>query len=186
MRNLIRIILLGSVVLLGGCAARELEDREFARAMELTLEDGRLAGGFGDFLAGGESVGEIRDAYQRELDKYLDLGHIQVIVLGEELLADAERTRAVLLELEQMPLISRSSLVFTHAYEAGESYLAGLKEQHKDPGAYLADRQENNPAHSAGTTLGDLLDRLEPATDCQEPATDRQEPGGDKAAMPGT
>lgn len=146
-----------AALLLCGCSARELEDRLFAQAMELNLDGDGLVGGFGDFLVQGDTVEEIRENYQGHLDKYLDLGHIKAIVLGRALLDDGEKLREVLLELEQMPVISSSSLVFSYAYPARESYLEKLKEHGREPGEYLSDLYENNPLHAEAVTLGDML-----------------------------
>lgn len=145
--------------LLNGCAARELEDRIFAQAMEIDYRGGKLIGGFGEFCASGNSVEEICENYQDRLDKYLDLGHIQAIVFGEELLANPQKAREILLELEQMPVISRNSLVFLHDYQDGESYLKELADQGKIPGEYLCDRYRNTPhkESSQAVTLGEML-----------------------------
>lgn len=140
-----------------GCSAHELENRIFVQAMELDYRNGILTGGFGDFLVEGDDVGEIRAEYQNELDKYLDLGHVQAIVLGEALCADPIRLREVLLELEQMPVISRNSLVFSHDYRDGESYLKKLADEGKVPGEYLCDRYRNTPHNDSAETLGELL-----------------------------
>ncbi len=140
-----------------GCAAHELEDRIFAQAMELDWRDGVLTGGFGDFLTEGNSVKEVRENYQDKLDKYLDLGHVQAIVLGEALCANDEKLREVLLELEQMPVIYRNSLVFRHDYRDDESYLKELADEGKVPGEYLCDRYRNTPHSKPAETLGELL-----------------------------
>ncbi len=146
-------------VLLCGCAGRELEDRTFAEAMELDLRDGELWGGFGGPLVKGASVEEIQKTSQEHMDTCLELGHVKAIVLGKSLTEDAAWMQKVLLELEQMPVISRNSLVFRHDYEREESYLESLKKQGKTPGEYLLDRYENNPyrAEEEMTSLGDLL-----------------------------
>lgn len=145
------------VLFFTGCASREMEDRAFALAMELNLKGETLEGGFGNFLVEGQSVAEIQEAYQKQMDKFLDLGHLKAIVLGKTLLEDGERMREVLLELEQMPPVSRSCLVFSHDYAGGESYLNELKESGREPGEYLSDRYQNNPYDTEVQTLGDLL-----------------------------
>lgn len=146
-------------LMLTGCAARELEDRAFVQAMELDLQEGVLTGGFGRFTVQGEDLEDICKAYQDRLDRYLDLGHIRAIVLGEELLNDTERLQTLLLEMEQTPMLSRNSLVFSHAYEKGESYLARLEEDGEEPGEYLCDKVQNNPYYPAAeaVSLGDML-----------------------------
>lgn len=140
-----------------GCAARELEDRIFAQAMELDWRGGTLTGGFGDFLVEGDSVDEIRANYQNELDKYLDLGHIKAIVLGKNLCMAPDELREVLLDLEQMPVISRNSLVFLHTYRDEESYLKTLSDEGRVPGEYLSDRYRNTPHSEPAETLGEML-----------------------------
>ena len=150
------------LLLLSGCTGRELEDREFVEAMELNMQEEELVGGFGGALVSGSTVEEIRKSYQNHMDVYLDLGHIKAIVLGKELLKNKEKMRSVLLELEQMPMISRNSLVFTHNYDSGESYLVTLARQGKIPGEYLCDTYHNNPYHTEDevVSLGDLLSTI--------------------------
>lgn len=146
-------------ICLCGCSARELEDRTFPQAMEITLRGDTLYGGFGNDIVSGESLAQICENYQERLDDYLDLGHIKAIVLGKALLADREKMQSVLLELEQMPIISRNSLVFTYEYQAGESYLKKLDTGEKSAGQYLCDMYRNNPyqAKNRAVTLSELL-----------------------------
>lgn len=147
------------VLFLSGCTARELEDRAFPQAMELELSGQELIGGFGGGMVRGNNVEELKKEAQKNMDKYLDLGHIKVIVMGERLLADRKRAETVMRELEQMPSISGNCLVFAHFYEDEESYLKKLEETGKNPGEYLSDLEKNNPYQKSSSTktLAELL-----------------------------
>lgn len=153
------VLLLFFLFTFSGSAGRELEERVYPQALELDLRDGMLEGGFGEELVRGDSLAEICEEYQNRLSDYLDLGHIKAIVFGKALQSEKERMREVLLELEQMPLISRNSLVFVHEYQAGESYLKTLAQKEKNVGQYLCDLYRNNPyrAPQEKMTLARLL-----------------------------
>ncbi len=147
------------ILFLSGCTARELEDRAFPQAIELELSGNELIGGFGRKLVRGTTVEALKKETQMGMDKYLDLGHVKVIVLGERLLADKKRAEVVMRELEQMPSISGNCLVLPHSYEEEESYLKKLEEMGKNPGEYLSDLEKNNPYQksSSAKTLAELL-----------------------------
>ncbi|MDO5540132.1 MAG: hypothetical protein Q4F83_08645 [Eubacteriales bacterium] len=147
-----------TAMILGGCRARELEEREFVQALELDLREGKIAGGFGEYMISGDTVEEIIIASQNRMDRYLDLGHIKVIVLGKELFQEKKRLRQALEELEKQPLIARSSRIFIYDYGEEESYLRQIADEGKEPGEYLCDLYKNNPYRSSSTmTLEELL-----------------------------
>lgn len=147
------------MLFLSGCTARELEDRAFPQAMELELSGNELIGGFGSELVSGETIEDLKKEAQMKMDKYLDLGHVKVIVLGEKLLDDEMYAESVMRELERMPSISGNCLVLSHSYEEKESYLKKLEELGKNPGEYLSDLKKNNPYQksSSAKTLAELL-----------------------------
>lgn len=147
-----------AAVMLSGCRAREPEDRAIPQAFEINLEDGRLAGGFGEHMLSGDTVEDIIMANQNRMDRYLDLGHIKVIVLGENLFEEKETLGNVLQELEEQPLIARNSRIVLYDYEQESSYLKQLADEGKDPGEYLCDLYKNNPLRSGDSlTLEELL-----------------------------
>lgn len=153
------VILTVCCLFLCGCTARELEDRSFPLAMELELLEGKLYGGFGSDLVAAENVEAIKRETQQKLDKYLDLGHVKVIVMGKNLLAEKEKAEEILRELEQMPAISGNCMIFSYEYKEQESYLKKLEEAGKNPGEYLSDLEKNNPykKSSSAKTLAELL-----------------------------
>lgn len=144
--------------LLTGCKARELEDRAFVQALELDLQNGKLTGGFGEYMLTGDSLTEIIMANQNRMDRYLDMGHVKTIVFGRSLFEAKERLVQVLGEIEDQPLIARSSRIFIYDYKNGESYLKQIAETGKEPGRYLCDLYDNNPYRSSSVmTLEELL-----------------------------
>lgn len=146
------------MMMLGGCRARELEDRKFVQAFELDFREGRLAGGFGEYMIEGDTVEEIIRLYQNRMDRYLDIGHIKVIVLGKELFQEKKYLKQTLEELEKQPLIARNSRIFIYDYGDEDSYLKQITDEGKEPGVYLCDLYRNNPYRSSSTlTLEELL-----------------------------
>lgn len=146
-------------VLLTGCGARDLEDREFVQAIEINLQDGKLSGGFGGFLVEADTVEGLQEEYQNQIDKFLDLGHVKVMVLGDNLIEDEERLKMVMEELSGKAVLARNILVFSHEYEDGKSYLGKLEEKGIVPGEYLSNLYKNNPykKQDSTATLGDLM-----------------------------
>lgn len=147
------------LLLLTGCSARELEDREFVEAMEIEWNGETLMGGFGSFLVEGNSVEELQKQYQNRIPEYLDLGHVKVLILGSRLLSDREVLKEVLTELEKKPVLARNILVLSHEYQNNESFLEEMKEKGIVPGEYLSDLYKNNPdkRQNSTATLGELL-----------------------------
>lgn len=147
------------VLLLNGCAVRELEDREFVQAMEIDWNGEQLTGGFGQFLVEADTVDEIQREYQNRIDKYLDLGHVKVLILGEALMQEQEKLQQVLRELEEKPILARNILVLSYDYESGESCLKKMEEKGIAPGEYISNLYKNNPykKQNPTATLGELL-----------------------------
>lgn len=146
------------ILFMSGCRARELEDRAIPQAFEIKLEDNMLAGGFGEYMPQGSTVQELILENQNRMDRYLDLGHIKAIVLGKSLFEEKDRLHQVLRELEEQPLIARSSRIFIYDYREEESYLKQIAEMGKEPGKYLCDLYKNNPFRSSSAfTLEELL-----------------------------
>ncbi len=152
-------LLAALLCLLPGCGARELEDREFVQAMEMELQDGKLVGGFGGFLVEADSVEGLQRAYQDQISRFLDLGHVKALVLGKKLLGDEKALAQVMAEMSEKPVFARNILVLSYDYEEGESYLGRLEEKGIIPGEYLSDLYKNNPykKQNSTATLGDLM-----------------------------
>lgn len=153
------IFLIAAIMLLPSCGARELEDREFVQAMEIDLQDEKLVGGFGGFLVEADTVEGIQRSYQDQIERFLDLGHVKVLVLGKNLIKEEERLRQVMEELALKPALARNILVLSYHYEDGKSYLNKLEEKGVVPGEYLSNLYKNNPykKQESTATLGDLM-----------------------------
>lgn len=151
------------LLLLTGCSARELEDREFVEAMEIEWNGETLMGGFGSFLVEGNSVEELQKQYQNRIPEYLDLGHVKVLILGNKLLSDEEKLKEVLTDLEKKPVLARNILVLSHEYQREESFLKELEEKGIVPGEYLSDLYKNNPCQKQNSTatMGELMSMME-------------------------
>lgn len=153
------ILLVAAAILLSGCKARELEDREFVQAMEIDLQNGKLVGGFGGFLVEADTVEGLQKSYQDRIERFLDLGHVKVLVLGKDLIKEEEKLGQVMAELSQKLVLARNILVLSYNYEDGESYLNKLEEKGVVPGEYLSNLYKNNPykKQKSTATLGDLM-----------------------------
>lgn len=163
---------------LGGCAAVEPEKRMFPLALgvdgaaeipggftliygmpDLPQATGQEKGGEdtgNEALAiSGAAFGEIEDIYDRTQEKYLDMGHLQVLVLGEDIRRD-NRWEAVLDYLEQEPYVGEDVYVFQTAQ--AEKVLNWQSPQAASIGEYLQGLMENRTPgqEKKGVTLREL------------------------------
>lgn len=95
----------------------------------------------------GKDFQEIQEIYERSQEKYLDIGHLQVIIIGENLL-NSEKWKEFLMYLKEEPLVGENIYLFcaedpeavmnwdSGGTSVGE-YLTGLLENKS------ADRQKN-------------------------------------------
>ena len=98
----------------------------------------------------GETFREIENIYSRTQEKYLDMGHLEILVLGESLL-DGGRWEQVLEYLKQEPTIGENVYVFRCAV-ASEA-VAWVSPQDVSLGEYLLGLLENNPNGSQGQAV---------------------------------
>ena len=93
---------------------------------------------------------EIENIYSRTQEKYLDMGHLEILVLGERLL-DGGRWEQVLEYLKQEPTIGENVYVFRCA--AASEAVAWVSPQDVSLGEYLLGLLENNPNGSPGQAV---------------------------------
>lgn len=148
------------ILLLNGCRARQLEEREFVQAMELEWNGETLFGGFSRFCVQGQSVDEIREMYQEHIEKYLDLGHVKVLILGKRLMNNQVVLERVLREMEEMPVFARNILVLSYEYETEHSVLQKMEEKGIVPGESISNLYKNNPRRKSTVTLGELTSTI--------------------------
>lgn len=160
---------------LGGCAGVEPEKRMYPLALGVDAwEDGfTLSYGMPDLpkatgqgkpeentdtgilSISGSTFRDIEAQYNRSQEKYLDMGHLQVLILSDEILAD-NRWYTLLDYLEQEPFVGENVYVF-HTPNASEI----LKWQGNDDtsvGEYIRGLLENRTTgqQKKGVTLREL------------------------------
>ena len=163
MNCIVTICCVSTIFLLTGCGGVEPEKRMYPLALGADFTDGRfwLTYGIPDLPKStgqekngedqgnaapsiqGETFREIENIYSRTQEKYLDMGHLEILVLGQDLL-DGSHWEQVLEYLKQEPTIGENVYVFRcdnaakavgwvspHETSLGE-YLLGLLENTPD------------------------------------------------------
>ena len=174
------VIILGiSLFTLSGCGGVEPEKRMYPLALGADIEDRKfqLTYGVPDLpkatgqekngedqgnaapSVSGDSFQEIEQLYSRTQEKYLDMGHLEILVLGQSLL-DGGRWEQVLEYLKQEPTIGENVYVFRSS-NATEAVGWGSP-QETSLGEYLLGLLENNPdgSPSQAVTLRELYHEM--------------------------
>lgn len=134
--------LLAMMLFLNGCAGVEPEKRMFPLALGVDVSGENFSVSYGlpnlpkatgqnkeeegaedsGLTIEGHDFNEIERLYNRSQEKYLDMGHLQVLVLGDRLL-ESERWAELLDYLHQEPYVGENVYVFcTSDVEAALSY----------------------------------------------------------------
>ncbi|MDD5803258.1 GerAB/ArcD/ProY family transporter [Blautia sp. HCP3S3_H10_1] len=159
-----------AIFFLTGCGGVEPEKRLYPLALGVDLNGGNLQVTYGvpDLPKStgqekngedqgnaapsivGESFEEIENLYGRTQEKYLDMGHLEILVLGQALL-DGGRWEQALAYLKQESVIGENVYVFCcdNASEA----VAWTSPQETSLGEYLLGLLENNPNGSPGQAV---------------------------------
>lgn len=178
-RRAVAVILGMSFFALTGCGGVEPEKRMYPLALGADLEDGKfqLTYGVPDLpkatgqekngedqgntapSVSGDSFQEIEQLYSSTQEKYLDMGHLEILVLGQSLL-DGGRWEQVLEYLKQEPTIGENVYVFRSS-NAAEA-VGWVSPQETSLGEYLLGLLENNPDGSPGqaVTLRELYHEM--------------------------
>lgn len=174
------VIILGiSLFTLSGCGGVEPEMRMYPLALGADIEDRKIQLTYGvpDLpkatgqekngedqgnaapSVSGDSFQEIEQLYSRTQEKYLDMGHLEILVLGQSLL-DGGRWEQVLEYLKQEPTIGENVYVFRSS-NAAEAVGWGSP-QETSLGEYLLGLLENNPdgSPSQAVTLRELYHEM--------------------------
>lgn len=174
------VIILGiSLFTLSGCGGVEPEKRMYPLALGADIEDRKfqLTYGVPDLpkatgqekngedqgnaapSVSGDSFQEIEQLYSRTQEKYLDMGHLEILVLGQSLL-DGGRWEQVLEYLKQEHTIGENVYVFRSS-NAAEAVGWGSP-QETSLGEYLLGLLENNPdgSPSQAVTLRELYHEM--------------------------
>lgn len=174
------VIILGiSLFTLSGCGGVEPEKRMYPLALGADIEDRKIQLTYGvpDLpkatgqekngedqgnaapSVSGDSFQEIEQLYSRTQEKYLDMGHLEILVLGQSLL-DGGRWEQVLEYLKQELTIGENVYVFRSS-NAAEAVGWGSP-QETSLGEYLLGLLENNPdgSPSQAVTLRELYHEM--------------------------
>lgn len=177
---------LGVLSMILGCTKRELEDRYFPLAMEVHHEDGKYRVEYAlpnmgeetgqkksgqeksaqeekdtkEEDASGKTLEEACRVFQGYVDKFIDVGHLKAIILGEEILEDQDLLKKTLSYFEENTVFGRNTMVFAYKEEEGESLITKTASSTDSLGTYLENLIKNNPyrEENGETTLGNLLD----------------------------
>lgn len=160
---------------LGGCAGVDPEQRMYALALGVdgTEEGFAVTYGTPDMSAAtgqekpdengrevltieGETFGEIEEVYGRSQEKFMDMGHLEALIIGEDLILDG-RWQEVLSYLEEQPFVGENLYVFRA--ERAEEILKWNGGQGSSVGEYLRGLLENDfsgKRKKKGITLREL------------------------------
>ena len=145
---------------LGGCAGVEPEERMYALALGVDAAPEGFAVTYGTpdmseatgqekpgengrevLTIKGETFEEIQEIYGRSQEKFMDMGHLEAIIIGRDLIADG-RWEAVLLYLKKQPFVGEDIYVFQA--EKAEEILKWNGGQGSSVGEYLRGLLEND------------------------------------------
>lgn len=164
---------LGTVIL-GGCGGVEPEKRDYPLALAWNYVDGdykvvysmanlsEMTGqgkGNGDTPAGlvltGEDMDELKEKYARSQQYYLDLGHVQAVIFGQDLLENPEIYGKVVEGMQDNPVLGKGAYVFAASDPEEVMKLSTKKDD--TIGEFLTGVYENHMgSHEESRTLGDI------------------------------
>lgn len=145
---------------LGGCAGVEPEERMYALALGVDAAPEGFAVTYGTpdmseatgqekpgengrevLTIKGETFEKIQEIYGRSQEKFMDMGHLEAIIIGRDLIADG-RWEAVLSYLKKQPFVGEDIYVFQA--ENAEEILKWNGGQGSSVGEYLRGLLEND------------------------------------------
>jgi hypothetical protein len=178
-KELLLLIVALSTMFITGCQVKELEEREFPQAVSFDYIDKKLEVifAFPDISIVTQqnkeevennsakmpklvanNMEEVLELYYRSSDKYLDLGHVQAIILGKGLISNEIEWQRILNYLEHNQVFARNVLVFI-AEDSTDMVMSTNGESVESLGAYLGTIYKNNPYldKKESITLGEFL-----------------------------
>lgn len=132
------------VLMLCGCSKYELEDKEFPTVLGFWLENGKRFVSYDEYgnQAEWNSQEELEEAFQDQTDKFFDMAHVKVILLGEELAQDKAQMGLILEYLEKNPIYAGSIYV---AVASDMEQVFRAPATGNDLGTYIPNMYQNNP-----------------------------------------
>lgn len=162
---------------LSGCGGVEPEKRKYPLAMGVDFSEGNyvVTYGMADLVEAtgqekpeengddanvltiqGATFGEIEEVYNQSQEKYLDLGHLEVLVLGKNLLGDG-KWKMLLQYLKEEPFVGENIYVFQT--ENAAELLSWRNKEGTSLGEYVMGIMKNRVSGQQrnGVTLRDLF-----------------------------
>lgn len=171
----VAVFLAAGVLFLSGCAGVEPEKRIYPLALGVDVTNGNFVLTYGTpdmskatgqgkkgedegdkvLSIEGRSFREIEETYSRTQDKYLDLGHLQILILGEGACEKNYWTQ-VMDYLAQEPFVGENVCIFQT--QNAKELVSWRSAQDATLGEYLPGLMENNPSGNPAqaVTLRDL------------------------------
>lgn len=162
---------------LSGCGGVEPEKRKYPLAMGVDFSEGNyvVTYGMADLVEAtgqekpeengddanvltiqGATFGEIEEVYNQSQEKYLDLGHLEVLVLGKNMLGD-KKWKMLLQYLKEEPFVGENIYVFQT--ENAAELLSWRNKEDTSLGEYVMGIMKNRVSGQQrnGVTLRDLF-----------------------------
>lgn len=113
----------------------------------------------GFLLLEGKNQKEIMEQYNKTQNLYLDVGHVQALILGENLLKEEVKSKELLLELQSEKSLGKGAYVYQTP--CMEEVFAKNGKNDSSLGQYLTGIYENRIEQSNHTDLGQVYRQME-------------------------
>lgn len=113
----------------------------------------------GFLLLEGKNQEQIMNQYDNTQDLYLDVGHVQAVILGQNLLKEEEKTRELLLDLQSEKSLGKGAYVYQTQFM--QEIFAKNGKDTSSLGQYLTGIYENRLEQSIHTNLGQVYRQIE-------------------------
>lgn len=154
-------LILFAAALMFGDAKHELEERSYPQAVEVAMKEGKLYGGFGEYMVEAESFQELCDKSREMGNKHLDTGHVKVILLEREMFQDKNMIMNLFREIRKNRVLDANVIILKYADLHGESIIREIeKKTGEKAGTYLADYYENHSSETSPLTIGEYTEKI--------------------------
>lgn len=159
--SLLVSFLLFAAALAYGDTKHELEERSYPQAVEVAMKDGKLYGGFGEYMVEAETFQELCDKARKMGNKYLDTGHVKAILLEREMFRDKNTILNLFREIRKNRVLDTNVMILKYADLHGESIIRDIeKKTGEEAGKYLADYYENHSSEISPVTIGEYMEKI--------------------------
>ncbi|MGN0354156.1 MAG: GerAB/ArcD/ProY family transporter [Muricoprocola sp.] len=150
-----------AAALLYGNIKHELEERSYPQAVEVSMKDGKLYGGFGEHMVEAETFQELCEKSRNIENKYLDTGHVKVLLLEREMFQDKNLILSLFREIRKSRVLDTNVMILKYTDLQGESIIREMKKKTgEEAGKYLADYYENHSSETSPLTIGEYTEKI--------------------------